>query len=108
MECDFERLPTVTTRSGRRAARLGTAPPLASPAYTSSETSHRSWPRASSAITLNSASFSTTPLGLFGVAQKIARVRGVMSAASAARSGRQPAAAGTRTRRAPDTSMVAG
>src|SRR6266436_4527454 len=86
MECDFDRLPTVTTRSGKRAARLGTRPPGASPAYTSSETSHRSCRRASSAITVSSASFNTTPLGLFGVAQKIARVRLVMSEASAVRS----------------------
>ena len=51
-----------------------------------------------------------TPLGLFGEAKNIARVRGVMSASSARRSTRKPdaAGAGARTRRAPDTSMDAG
>ncbi len=38
----FDRLLMVTTRSGQRAASDGTRPPGASPAYTSSATTHRS------------------------------------------------------------------
>ena len=51
-----------------------------------------------------------TPLGLFGVAKKIARVRGVTALSSACRSTRKPFSGGAepRTRRAPETSIVAG
>ena len=48
MACDLERLLMVTTCSGNSAARLGTRPPGASPAYTSSATTHSEWRRAKS------------------------------------------------------------
>ncbi len=100
----------VTTCSGICAARLGTRPPGASPAYTSSATTHSECRRANSPIAAKSASLKITPLGLFGVAKNSARVRGVIAASSAAKSMRNPRAAGaaTRTIRAPDTSRVAG
>ena len=107
----LDRLPMVTTCSGKAAARLGTLPPGASPAYTSSATTHRAWRRASSPMAAISAALMMTPLGLFGVAKKIARVRGVIARPRAPSSpGRKPPAAGaaTRTMRAPETSMVAG
>ncbi|MOA35233.1 hypothetical protein D3C78_1566710 [compost metagenome] len=52
---------------------------------------------------------STTPVGLFGLEKKIARVRGVMALANTAASRRKPesAAQGTRTSVAPDALSVA-
>ena len=110
MACDFDRLLMVTVCSGNSAARLGTRPPGASPAYTSSATTHSECRRARPPTNFKSASLRITPLGLFGVAKNSARVLGVMAASSAARSMRNPFAAGaaTRTMRAPDTSSVAG
>ena len=110
MACDLDRLLMVTTWSGNSAAKLGTRPPGASPAYTSSATTHSECRRARSPITANSAALRITPLGLFGVAKKIARVAGVTAASSAAKSTRNPfdAGEGTRIIRAPDTSRVAG
>ena len=57
----------------------------------------------------SSASLSTTPDGLFGVANMMPRVRGVTARSSAARSGRKPLSrrAGTGTTVAPDTRIVA-
>src|ERR1022692_4266549 len=110
MACVLDRLLTVITCSGRTAARLGTRPPGASPAYTSSATTHNAWRRANSPMAPRSAVPMMAPLGLFGVAKKIARVRGVIADSSAARSTRNPlaAGAGTRTMRAPETSSGAG
>ena len=107
-EWDFERLPRVTTRSGSVAARLGTRPPGASPAYTSSETSHRSCRRAISAMAFSSFWLMITPLGLEGVVHTMARVRGETRDSSTPMSGRKPAPVAARTIRAPETSIVAG
>ena len=63
-----------------------------------------------SAMPSQSASDRITPVGLFGVARKIARVRGVIAASSAARSGWKPAlaGAGARTSVAPEAPIAAG
>ena len=106
----LERLPMVTTRSGNASARLGTRPSGASPAYTSSTTTQRSCRRAISPMRASSSAVKMMPLGLPGVAKNRARERGLMADSRSAMSGlkRFAARSGTRTRRAPDASSVAG
>ena len=62
-----------------------------------------------SAMPESSASLKTTPEGLFGVANMMARVFGVMARSIAARSGRKPLSGegGTETMLAPDTLIEA-
>jgi len=57
--------------------------------YTSSETTSRSCSQASSATRASSPGVNTTPVGLCGVFSRITRVRGVIAARSASRSGRK-------------------
>ena len=93
---------------GSRAARLGTLPPGASPAYTSSTISHRSW-RCARVRRYHRAPLRSAPRRSdCSDSPRAARAARRHARASAARSGRQPAPAGTRTRRAPETSRVAG
>ena len=110
MACDFDRLPSVTTRCGQalREARHATA------GRESCVHLVRHQPQVVARGELRRCARAPprcrmTPLGLFGVAQRIARVRGVIEPRRAlpGRAGSH-ASAGVRTRRAPDTSMVAG
>ena len=57
--------------------------------YTSSETTSRSCSQASSATRASSPGVNTTPVGLCGEFSRITRVRGVIAARSASRSGRK-------------------
>ena len=75
----------------KHRGEAGHAAAFPSPAYTSSATIHSECRRARSPMNASSAAFNTTPLGLPG-REEPARVRGVIAASKAARSGRKPAA----------------
>src|SRR5688572_22220062 len=92
----FEQPSSVMVRSnmpGRLAGDRWGAPPKRIFWYISSETTHRSWSRARSAMPLTSASVLTPPVGLEGLLSTMALVFFVMAAATASAVMRKPVSA---------------
>ena len=85
-----ELIVTVRSRMPGRVAIGMCSPSKTRCSYTSSDTTSRSCSQARAAIPASSARVNTAPVGLCGVFSSSSRVRGVMAARSASRSGRNP------------------